>query len=66
MSSRCIRRRERGQVTAEYAVGTLGAVTIAGILVNPIQPWLFRNVVRPTFEAALQIRTLPDLFGAWW
>lgn len=66
MAARINRRRERGQVTAEYAVGTLGAVTIAGVLVNPIQPWLFRHVVRPTFEAALRVRTLPELFGGWW
>mgnify|MGYP001212090519 CR=1 FL=1 len=36
---------EDGQVTAEYAVGTLGAVTLAGVVIWPGGPyeWMIRT-----------------------
>lgn len=38
-------RRERGMTTAEYSVGTLGACTIAGVLVKVGQSEWFGKLV---------------------
>ena len=44
--SKLIGRAERGMTTAEYTVGTLGACTVAGVLVKIGQsPW-FGDLVR--------------------
>lgn len=62
-----MQRIERGQVTAEYTVGLLGAVTIATILIHPGSPvaealhaWLEDYVQR-----VLSV-PLPDLFRWPW
>lgn len=57
---------ERGMATAEYTVGTLGAVMIAIVLyrlgmLNHGNPW-FDNF-REILERALGWRRLSDLFG---
>lgn len=58
---------EHGQATAEYAVGVLGAVTIASILIHPDSPvvealhaWI-EDYVAKSFRL-----TLPDLFRWPW
>lgn len=61
------RRRDHGQVTAEYAVGTLGAVTIAAAIVGPISP-VMKFIVYWTRECVEHAYTLnlPDLFRWPW
>ena len=49
------RARERGMTTAEYAVGTLGACTVGGVLVKIGQSDWFGELVRDVFEK------IPDL-----
>ncbi len=44
------RRDERGMSTAEYAVGTIGACSVGGILVEVAQSDWFQNVVKGIFE----------------
>ena len=51
--------QEQGQVTAEYTVGTLGAVVIASILIGPIvrhnkylSDWM-RDLLSKAFEIDL-------------
>lgn len=63
-------RAEDGKSTAEYAVGTLGAATIAAILIGPGNPIL--KWVQAVFEKALtslftmdpaDFLTLPEAFS---
>ncbi|OUZ09234.1 hypothetical protein BHE97_10905 [Aeromicrobium sp. PE09-221] len=60
-------RRECGMSTAEYTVGTLGAVSIAGLLVssNPIGDFIstvFREAVRIVVSGEVEdVLTLPRL-----
>lgn len=61
------RPADSGQVTAEYAVGTLGAVSIAAVLIGPGAPvprflWSFWTTM---IERSLTL-TLPDLFRWPW
>ena len=50
---------EAGATTAEYAVGTLGAVTLASILIHlGVDPWyaeLIRDVVQNALDPGLLI-----------
>ena len=52
------RRSQRGMVTAEYAVGTVAACSIAGLCLYPIfsSPWM-REMLLTLFRTALE---------AWW
>jgi len=43
---RITRRDERGMSTAEYAVGTIGACTVGGVLVKIGQSEWFGDLVR--------------------
>ena len=43
-------RAERGMSTSEYAVGTLGACTIGGVLVKIGQSEWFGDLVRDLFD----------------
>ena len=52
---RARRRDERGMATAEYAVGTLGACTVGGVLVKIGQSEWFGELVRDL------IGKIPDL-----
>lgn len=54
-TSRC--RRDSGATTAEYAVGTVGAATIAALLVRLAGDGTFLELVRPFLEIGL--RDLP-------
>lgn len=58
---------ERGQVTAEYAVGLLGAVTIATVLFGPdaMVAVRIRELVSDLLEGSFSL-ALPDLFGWPW
>lgn len=49
------RRSEAGMATAEYAVGTLGACTIGGVLVKIGQSEWFGELVRDVLDK------IPDL-----
>ena len=49
------RRSEEGMATAEYAVGTLGACTIGGVLVKIGQSEWFGELVRDVLDK------IPDL-----
>lgn len=49
------RRDERGMSTSEYAVGTLGACTVGGVLVKIGQSEWFGDLVRDVIER------IPDL-----
>jgi len=49
------RRGERGMSTSEYAVGTLGACTIGGVLVKIGQSEWFGDLVRDV------LAKIPDL-----
>ncbi|HPU13597.1 MAG TPA: DUF4244 domain-containing protein [Aeromicrobium sp.] len=58
-------KQEQGQVTAEYTVGTLGAVVIAGILIGPLvrydnflRDWM-REMLSKAFEIDLSLLS-------WW
>jgi hypothetical protein len=48
-------RSERGMVTAEYAVGTIAACSIAGVCLYPIltSPWM-RELLLTLLRAALE------------
>ena len=48
-------RGERGMATAEYAVGTLGACTVGGVLVKIGQSEWFGELVRDVIDR------IPDL-----
>jgi hypothetical protein len=52
------RRSERGMVTAEYAVGTIAACSVAGICMYPIvtSPWM-RELLLALLRAVLE---------SWW
>jgi hypothetical protein len=43
-------RDERGMSTSEYAVGTIGACTVGGVLVKIGQSEWFGQLVRDVFE----------------
>ncbi|MCD9154211.1 DUF4244 domain-containing protein [Aeromicrobium duanguangcaii] len=61
------RRCERGQVTAEYAVGAVGAVAVAGVLFGPepiVADWLAEFVL--DHLARSFSLTLPELFRWPW
>jgi Protein of unknown function (DUF4244) len=52
------RRSERGMVTAEYAVGTIAACSIAGVCLYPVftSPWM-RELLLTALRTALE---------SWW
>lgn len=50
-----IRHGERGMATAEYAVGTVGACTIGGVLVKVGQSEWFGQLVRDV------LNKIPDI-----
>lgn len=52
--------RERGMTTAEYAVGTLGACTVGGVLVKVGQSEWFGELVRDVIDNIPNV--LPNLF----
>lgn len=64
------RSRQSGTSTSEYAVGTLGAVTVAGLLLGPgsgFTDWI-HSVFEKTIELLLamepdSVLTLPQLFS---
>ncbi|MFD1859465.1 DUF4244 domain-containing protein [Aeromicrobium camelliae] len=63
-------RAEKGMSTAEYAVGTLGAATIAAVLIgpgNPILTWVhavFEQVLTSMFTMEPgDFMTLPQVFS---
>ena len=43
-------RDDRGMTTSEYAVGTLGACTVGGVLVQIAQSDWFHDLVRSVFD----------------
>jgi hypothetical protein len=45
-----LRRGERGMTTSEYAVGTLGACTIGGVLVKIGQSEWFGDLVKDLLD----------------
>lgn len=53
-------RREQGMTTAEYAVGTLGACTVGGVLVKVGQSEWFGELVRDVIDNIPNL--LPNLF----
>lgn len=61
-------RRERGQVTAEYAVATAAVTSVVGgILIGPgsaYHRW-FREFIADMVTRSFSL-TLPDLFGWPW
>ena len=63
------RSRERGMSTAEYSVGTLGTVSIAGLLVwdNPFRDFVsrvFSEAVRLVVSGEMEdVLTLPRLIA---
>ncbi len=48
------RRDDTGMTTAEYAVGTVGACGIAGVLMTLVQSDWFGDLIRSIFEFVLQ------------
>lgn len=58
---------ERGQATAEYAVGVLGAVTVAAVLFGPdsMVAARVRELVADLLEGSFSL-ALPDLFRWPW
>ncbi|MDF1704779.1 MAG: DUF4244 domain-containing protein [Aeromicrobium sp.] len=44
------RRDERGMTTSEYAVGTVGACTVGGVLVQIAQSDWFNSMIKGVFE----------------
>ncbi len=60
--------KERGQVTAEYTVGALGAATLgAGVMFGPealVPGWIAEFIAR-TLTRAFELN-LPDLFRWPW
>jgi hypothetical protein len=64
------RLHDRGMVSAEYSVGTLGAVLIATVLyklgiLNDHNPWLdsFRDLLKRSLEWGALRDLVPTLFG---
>ncbi|WP_375000974.1 DUF4244 domain-containing protein [Aeromicrobium sp. CTD01-1L150] len=57
------RQDESGMSTAEYAVGVVGACTIAGALVHLGGSDWFIDLIREIFSRALDPRFLVDLLG---
>lgn len=53
-------RREDGMTTAEYAVGTLGACTVGGVLVKIGQSDWFGDLVKDVIDNIPNV--LPNLF----
>ena len=60
LTARSAARRERGMTTAEYAVGTLGACTVGGVLVKVGQSEWFGELVRDVIDNIPNV--LPNLF----
>ncbi|MCR4513657.1 DUF4244 domain-containing protein [Aeromicrobium sp. 50.2.37] len=58
--ARGARRQEQGMTTAEYAVGTLGACTVGGVLVKVGQSEWFGELVRDVIDNIPNL--LPNLF----
>lgn len=58
--ARGARRQEQGMTTAEYAVGTLGACTVGGVLVKVGQSEWFGELVRDVIDNIPSL--LPNLF----
>jgi hypothetical protein len=54
------RRPDEGMTTAEYAVGTLGACTVGGVLVKIGQSEWFGDLVRDVIDNIPNV--LPNLF----
>jgi|GEM_PF-1264773 len=48
---------QRGMTTAEYAVGTVGAVTAAGTLIWIFQQEWFRKLLMALIEAIIRVVT---------
>jgi hypothetical protein len=48
-----IRRSDRGMITAEYAVGTLAAVGLAGLLLKVVTSETVRQALVELFDRAL-------------
>ncbi|GAA1747183.1 DUF4244 domain-containing protein [Aeromicrobium alkaliterrae] len=44
------RRDESGMTTSEYAVGTIGACTVGGVLVQIAQSEWFNNMIQSVFD----------------
>lgn len=53
-------RDDSGVTTAEYAVGTVGAATIAAVLVHLAGDGTFLELVRPFLEIGLRGPSWPD------
>ena len=51
------RRTDRGMSTAEYAVGTVGACTIGGVLVKVGQSEWFGDLIKQV------VMNVPDILG---
>ena len=47
------RRDETGMTTAEYAVGTVGACGIAGVLMTLVESEWFGDLIKSIFEFVL-------------
>ena len=58
--ARGAQRRDQGMTTAEYAVGTLGACTVGGVLVKVGQSEWFGELVRDVIDNIPSL--LPNLF----
>lgn len=48
-------RDERGMTTAEYAVGTVGACSVGGLLVKVAQSDWFNDLIREVFQGIVGI-----------
>lgn len=48
------RRDDIGMTTAEYAVGTVGACGIAGVLITLVESDWFGDLIKSIFEFVLQ------------
>jgi Flp pilus assembly pilin Flp len=48
------RRDDTGMTTAEYAVGTVGACGIAGVLMTLVDSQWFGDLIKSIFEFVLQ------------
>jgi hypothetical protein len=59
-AARRAQRDERGMTTAEYAVGTLGACTVGGVLVKVGQSEWFGDIVKDVIDNIPNL--LPNLF----
>lgn len=49
---RTVTRDDKGMSTAEYAVGTVGACTVGGVLIKIAQSDWFNQFLRGIFDAA--------------